>query len=129
MGWHVKKNVNTKGIKCNCEGLKQKKITQQKEKCQLIQCFGPMFIDFDDYPHFSGKESIIFVKDINEAIKCEHGYAYSADHHPIWKWVDEKTWDRLKKYFPDATEVLHLTCRIDTMFRSHVHWFWWLPTL
>ena len=30
-------------------------FTQQKEKCQLIQCFGPMFIDFDDYPHYSGK--------------------------------------------------------------------------
>ena len=96
MGWHVKKNGNTKGITCTCEGLKKKKntdskgfgackifittlteyffstyglgttsvgekhfFTQQKEKCQLIQCFGPMFIDFDDYPHYSGKESII----------------------------------------------------------------------
>ena len=64
-----------------------------------------MFIDFDDYPHYSGKESKKFVKDINEAIRYEHGYAFSADHHPICKWVDEKTWDRLKKYFPDATEV------------------------
>ena len=37
-------------------------ITQQKEKCQLIKCFGPMFIDFDEYPHYSGRESIIFEK-------------------------------------------------------------------
>ena len=93
MGWHVKKNGNTKGITCTCEGLKQNlkvpgenkfgvcKIfiitltdyffstldlgttsfgnkpffTQQKENCQLIQCFGPMFIDFDKYPLYSGR--------------------------------------------------------------------------
>ena len=35
-------------------------FTQQKEKRRLIQCFGPMFIDFDEYPHYSGRESIIF---------------------------------------------------------------------
>ena len=34
-------------------------FTQQKEKCRLIQIFGPMFIDFDEYPHYSGRESII----------------------------------------------------------------------
>ena len=43
-------------------------FTQQKEKSRLIQCFGPMFIAFDEYPHFSGRESIIFEKDVNEAI-------------------------------------------------------------
>ena len=64
-----------------------------------------MFIDFDDYPHYSGKEYIIFEIYSNEAIRCEHGYAFSSDHHPICKWVDEKTWEILKKYFPDATEV------------------------
>ena len=53
-------------------------FTQQKEKCGLIQCFGPMFIDFDEYPHYCGRESIIFEKDVDEAIKCEHSYAYSA---------------------------------------------------
>ena len=37
-------------------------FTQQKEKCRSIQCFGPMFIDFDDYPHYSGREYILFEK-------------------------------------------------------------------
>ena len=37
-------------------------FTQQKEKCQLIQCFGPMFIDFGEYPRYSGRESIILEK-------------------------------------------------------------------
>ena len=26
-------------------------ITQHKENCRMIKCFGPIFIDFDDYPH------------------------------------------------------------------------------
>ena len=56
-----------------------------------MQCFGPMFIDFDEYPHYSVRESIIFEKDVNEAIKCEHGYAYSAGQRPICKWVNEDT--------------------------------------
>ena len=56
---------------------------QQKEKFRLIQCFGPMFIDYDEYPRYSVRESIIFAKYVNEAIKCEHGYAYSAGQHPI----------------------------------------------
>ena len=64
-----------------------------------------MFIDFDDYPHYSVRESIIFEKDVNEAIKCEHGYAYSDGQHPICKWVNEKTWYILKKYFPYATKI------------------------
>ena len=61
-------------------------FTQQKEKFRLIQCFGPMFIDFDEYPHYSGREYIIFEQDVNEAIKCEQGYAYSAGQPPICKW-------------------------------------------
>ena len=60
-------------------------FTQQKEKCRLIQFFGPMFIDFDQYPHYSGRESIIFEKYVNEDIKCEDGYAYSAGQRAICK--------------------------------------------
>ena len=28
-----------------------------------------------------------------------------TNHNKNCKWVDEKTWEILKKYFPDATEV------------------------
>ena len=31
-----------------------------------------MFIDFDEYPRYSGRESMIFEKDVNEAIKCNN---------------------------------------------------------
>ena len=84
-----------------------------------------MFIDFDDYPHYSGKESIIFEKDFNESIKCEHGYVYSADHRPICKWIDEKTWDILKKYFPDTTKIYvcakNLSCNKCTYVQKHIN--------
>ena len=57
-------------------------FTQQKENCGLIKCFGPMFIDFDEYPHYSGRESIIFEK-----------------------YVNEDTWERMKNCFTDATKI------------------------
>ena len=53
-------------------------ITQQKENVRLITCFGPMYIDFEEYQHYSGRNSPIFEKHVNEDIKCEHGYSYSA---------------------------------------------------
>ena len=37
-----------------------------------------MYIDFDEYPHYSCRNSAIFEKHVNENIKFEHGYAYSA---------------------------------------------------
>ena len=80
-------------------------ITQQKENCRLIKKIGPVFIDFDEYPHYSGRETISFEKYVNEAIKCEHGYAYSAGQRPICKWVNENTWEIMKKCFPDATKI------------------------
>ena len=35
-------------------------FTQQKENYPLIKCFGPMYIDFDEYPRYSGRNSEIF---------------------------------------------------------------------
>ena len=37
-------------------------LTQQNKKFRLIKFLGPMFIDFDEYPHYSGKESTILKK-------------------------------------------------------------------
>ena len=51
-------------------------LTQQKENYPLIKCCGPMYIDFDEYPPYSGRNSEIFEKKANENIQCVHGYAY-----------------------------------------------------
>ena len=37
-----------------------------------------MYIDFDEYPCYSGRTSAIFEKNANEIIQCDHSYAYSA---------------------------------------------------
>ena len=37
-----------------------------------------MYIDFDEYPCYSGRTSALFETTINESIQCDHGYAYSS---------------------------------------------------
>ena len=37
-------------------------FTELKENYPSIKYFGPMYIDFDDYPHYSGRTSAIFEK-------------------------------------------------------------------
>ena len=37
-------------------------FTQQKENFPLVKCFGPMYIDFDEYPCYSGRNSENFEK-------------------------------------------------------------------
>ena len=44
----------------------------------LIKHYWPMYIDFDEYPRYSGRTSVIFEKKVNESIQSDHGYAYSS---------------------------------------------------
>ena len=71
-------------------------FTQQKEKILLIKCFGPMYIDFDEYPCYSGRNSEIFEKNVNESIQCVHGYAYSSGKRKMCIWVNEESWGMMK---------------------------------
>ena len=64
-----------------------------------------MYIDFDEYPHYSGRNSEIFEKYVNENIKCEHGYAYYSGKRNMCTWVNEKTWEIMKNYFTDAKQI------------------------
>ena len=42
-----------------------------------------MYIAFDDYPPYSGGNSEIFEKYVNENIQCVHGYAYFSGKHKM----------------------------------------------
>ena len=44
-------------------------FTQQKQNAPLIKKIGPMYIDFDKYPPYSGRISEIFEKYVNENMK------------------------------------------------------------
>ena len=58
-----------------------------------------MYIDFDEYPRYSNRNSEIFEKYVNANIKCEYGYAYSSGKHDICTWVNEDTWEITRKCF------------------------------
>ena len=60
-----------------------------------------MYIDFDEYPHYSGRSSAISEKYMNENIKCEHGYEYHSGKRNMCTWVNEDTWEMMKNCFPD----------------------------
>ena len=64
-----------------------------------------MYIDFDEYPSYRGRNSEIVEKYVNENIKCEHGYAYSSGKHNMCTWVNEDTWEMMKNCFPDAKQI------------------------
>ena len=53
-------------------------FTQHKEFFSLIKCFGPIYIDFDEYRRYRGRNSEMFEKNVNENIQCDHGYEYSS---------------------------------------------------
>ena len=80
-------------------------FTQQKEKFPLIKCLDPIYIDFDEYPRYSGRNSEIFGNYVNENIKCEHGYAYPSGKHNMCKWVNEEAWEIIKNCFPGANQI------------------------
>ena len=48
-----------------------------------------MYIDFDEYPRYIGRNSESFEKSVNENIQCDHGYAYSSGKQKMCTWVNE----------------------------------------
>ena len=51
-------------------------FTELKEIAPFLKAFEPIYIDFDEYPSYSGRTSEFFEKSVNEIIQCDHGYAY-----------------------------------------------------
>ena len=48
-----------------------------------------MYIDFDDYPSYSGAISEIFETNINDHIQCDNGYHYSSIKDNMLTWITE----------------------------------------
>ena len=80
-------------------------FTQQKENAPLIKHCGQIYIDFDEYPPYSGRISEIFEKNVNEDIQCVHGYTYSSGKHKMCTWVNEESWGIINTSFPDAKQI------------------------
>ena len=63
-----------------------------------------MYIDFDEYPCYYGRNSKQFEKDVNENIQCVHGYAYSPGKQKMCTWFNEESWGSMKTCFPDQSQ-------------------------
>ena len=48
-------------------------FTAIKESATLIKYFGPMYIDFDDYPSYGGTIYENFEANINVHVWCDYG--------------------------------------------------------
>ena len=51
--------------------------------------------------------------------------AYSAGQRAICKWVNEDTWEIMKKFFPDATKIymcpITVSCNECTYVKNHIN--------
>ena len=47
-----------------------------------------MYIDFDEYPSYSGVISENFETNINSHIQCDHGYPCSSTKVNMLKWIN-----------------------------------------
>ena len=95
-------------------------FTQQKENATLIKHSGPICIDFDEYPPYSGRISEFFEIYINENIKCVHGYEYSSGRQKICTFTNEECWRIMKTCFPDAKQIKKIQ---KLFYAKNVHMF------
>ena len=100
-------------------------FTQQNEISLLIKCFGPMYVDFDEYPPYSGRIFENFEKNVNENIQCDHGYAYYSGKQKICTKVNEESWLMTKTCFPDAKQIKKFPktflCKECTYFQKYIN--------
>ena len=55
-----------------------------------------MYIDFDEYPSYSGVISENFETNINSHIQCAYGYPYSTIKGKFFTWINEESWEMAK---------------------------------
>ena len=81
----------------------------------MIKKFGPIYIDFDDYPPYSDRISENFGTNFNENMQCDRGYDYSSVKKKIvriYEWGkmgnDENLfpWGKANKKIPKIHLIL-----------------------
>ena len=50
-------------------------------------------------------EILKILKNVNENIQCDRGYAYSLGIQKMCTWVNDDSWEMKRKYFPDAKQI------------------------
>ena len=63
-----------------------------------------MYIDFDEYPPYSGRNSEL-KKNVNESTQCVYGCAYSSGKQKICTRGNEESRVITKTCFPDSKHI------------------------
>ena len=58
-----------------------------------------MHIDFDEYPPYIDTIPEIFETNLNDNIQCDIRYTYSSSKQQMCTWVNEESWEGMKKNF------------------------------
>ena len=66
-------------------------FTALKQKSTLIEHFGSIYIDFDEYPPYSDAISEFFVTNVIAHIQCDHGYPYSSIHDNMLTYIKKES--------------------------------------
>ena len=66
-----------------------------KRNATLTCVYEPMYLQLDDYPPYSGKNSDIFETLINSNLRCIHGYTNCMRHNDLITWVSNSAWNML----------------------------------
>ena len=64
-----------------------------------------MYIDFDEYRHYSSRNYEFLKQNVDENIHCVHGYAYSSAKQKICTWVNDNSWGMIKNWFPQENPI------------------------
>ena len=76
------------------------------EKNAMLTCvYGPMYLQLDDYPPYTGKNSDIFETHINSNLRCIHGYTNCMRHTDLITWVSNSARKMLISQFIHAVKI------------------------
>ena len=93
-----------------------------KKNSMLTCLYGPMYLQLDDYPPYSGKNSEIFETHININLRCIHGYINCMRHTDLITWVSNSAVD----FYPHISG-LRLSGLNPPPRSIHPHWSHWPP--
>ena len=70
-------------------------MNRLRKNATLKYLYGPMYLQFDDYPPYSDTKSDIFDTHINSNLRCIPGYTNCMRHTDLITWVSNSSWDIL----------------------------------
>ena len=72
----------------------------------MLTCvYGHMYLQLDDYPPYTGKNSDIFETHINRNLRCIHGYTNCTRHTYLITCVLNSAWKMLLSQFIHAVKI------------------------